>query len=366
MKNKKTHDWNPPEWLKTPIASTARFHDEVVEVYEGMCEVENIHLWHGNYRTLLDFEHLAQLTGKTKSVKIGENEFIEYIILQGLHNIPDLAESIKINGVRVPIIVSHGQELLDGNRRLLACKYLLSAEKERLPTFSIVPVKCTAPNIGESLKLKIIAEMNFLPDYKEPWPREVRAEFAIQQFKDALVKFKNEDKAYEHVEYFLHLKKADVKRFQAVLEMLCEYSDFVEKEGKKARQEAERFGRSKFQFFEEFYNKALAGKKPVKGSTEAKQLLYRYVRNQQLASMIKVREFAEIIRYEPARKLLEKEDGTFRIAQQIYNDYSQQQEVSIRVTSFCEWLESLSAKEKEQITPELNKRLFQLVQKINA
>jgi ParB/Sulfiredoxin domain len=366
MSIKKRHNWEPPTWLKTPVASIARFHDEEVEVYEGTCAVENIRLWHGNYRTLLDFAHLAELTGKTKTGKITEPEFIEYIIGQGLHNIPDLADSIKVNGVRVPLIVSYAQELLDGNRRLLACKYLLSGGGEQLSTFLIVPVKCTAPRIGESLKLKIIAEMNFLPDYKEPWPREVRAAFAIQQFQDALAKFKDENKAYQHVEYFLQLKKADVKRFQAVLAMLQEYADYAEREGKKARQEAERFGRSKFQFFEEFYNKALTGKNAVKEATEAKQLLYRYVRNQQLASMLKVREFAEVIRYEPARNLLKKEDGTFRVAQQLYADFSQQKEVSIKVTGFCEWLEALTAKEKNQIEPGLKQRLLKLVEKLNA
>jgi hypothetical protein len=365
MSIKKLHDWGPPPWLKTPVASTARFHDEEVEVYEGTCDVENIRLWHGNYRTLLDFQHLAELTGKTKTGKITEKEFIEYIIGQGLHKIPELAESIKANGVRVPLVVSYGQELLDGNRRLLACKYLLSGDDKKLPTFSVAPVKCTAPHIGESLKLKIIAEMNFLPDYKEEWPREVRAQFAIQLFQDAIAKYKDESKAYKHVEYFLKLDKADVKRFQAVLVMLKEYAEYVEKEGKKARQEAERFGRSKFQFFEEFYNKALAGRSPVKDAAEAKQLLYRYVRNQQLLSMLKVREFAEIIRYEPARKLLKKEDGTFRVAQQLYNDFSQQKEVSIRVKSFCEWLETLTTKEKNQIEPELKKRLLKLVEKLN-
>lgn len=364
MKNTKTHGWSPPAWLKTPVASTARFHDQEVEVYEGMCEVEKIHLWHENFRTLLDFDHLAQLT-KTKAGKISESDFIEYIIQQGLHNIPDLAESIKINGVRVPIIVSHGQELLDGNRRLIACKYLLSSETKQLPTFSVVPVKCTAPRVSEALKLKIIAEMNFLPDHKEPWPREVRAAFAIQQFEGAFKKHQDEAKAYEHVEYFLHLKKSDVKRFQAVLAMLGEYADYVEKEGKKARQEAERFGRSKFQFFEEFYNKALAGKNTVKEPSEARQLLYRYVRNQQLVSMMKVREFAEIIRYEPSRIYLKKDDGTFRIAQQIYNDYTQQKEVAITVTTFCEWLENLSAKDKKQITPDLRARLSLAIVKLN-
>jgi len=34
MKTKK-HRWQPPAWLKEPVASTARFHDKEVEVMKG-------------------------------------------------------------------------------------------------------------------------------------------------------------------------------------------------------------------------------------------------------------------------------------------------------------------------------------------
>lgn len=369
MANKKHHEWEPPAWLKEPIASTAIFHDEEVDVYEGKCELENIRLWHGNYRTLLDLEHLKQLTLNIKTKTLNDDEIIDYVLKQGLHSIPDLADSIKTNGVRVPLIVSHKLELLDGNRRFMACRYLLKTEKERLPTFTTVPVKCTAPGITRDLKLKIIAEMNFLPEHKEEWPREVRATFALQQFEDALKRFKDEEKAYEHVEYFLRVNRSDLKRFQAVRRMINDYADFVEKEGKKARQEAERFGRAKFQFFEEFYNKALAGPRAIKDPNliqESKELLYTHIRNQQLTSMMKVRDFAEIVRYEPSRKHLKKPDGTFRVAKLVYDDYVQSKEVSIKVIGFCEWLENLTSKEKAQIPQELRERLLKAAQKLKG
>lgn len=365
MPHRTQHEWNPPEWLNDPVPSMARFHDEDVEVYEGTCDVSQIRLGRDNYRTLLDIDHLKQIMGNSETTDLTEGEIIKYIFEEGLHKIPDLAESIKANGVRVPLIVSYKKSLLDGNRRFLACLYLLQTEKEELPAFTVVPVKCTSPHISKEMKLKIISEMNFLPEHKEEWPREVRASFAVEQFKEILKELGDEEKAFKRVNYLLHVKKSDLKRFQAVLAMIHEYADFVEQEGKKARQEAERFGRRKFQFFEEFHNKALVGKDAIKEPdmvTEAKTLLYRYIRNQQLGSMMKVRDFAEMVRYEPSRNHLKKADGTFQIAHRLYYDHMLSKDVSTRVFEFCNWLENLSVKKRGQITPELRQRLLKAVQ----
>lgn len=360
MTRKTEHRWKPPTWLDDPIPGTARFHDEEVEVYEGTTEVKRISLWRDNYRTLLDLEHLRILQGKKTMREINDDEVIEYIFKQDLHKIPPLAGSIRNNGVRVPLILSHDLILLDGNRRFLACKYLMREEQEEHPNFTIVPVRSLNPSISEELKLKITAEMNFLPQHKEPWPRNVRAQFALQELERAKDKLKDEDKAYEHVAYFLQLSRADLVRFQAVLGMIKEYVAYVEAEGKKARQEAERFGRRKFHFFEEFYNKALIGGKAIQDEAsreEAKLLLYKYIRNQQLSSITSIRALASIVRYPPAKKQLQKKGGSFLLAKTMYDDYALPRKASAKITRFCEWLEALSSKEKEIISDALKKRI---------
>ncbi len=368
MPNQAKHKWKPPQWLIEPVPAMARFHDADIEVYEGNVRISQIRLWRENYRTLLDIGHLFEISKIKDSKELTDVQIIDYIISQGLHKIEDLAVSIKKNGVRVPLIVSYDQKLLDGNRRFIACKYLLKTEKKELPTFAIVPVKCTAPTISDDLKLKIIAEMNFLPEYKEEWPREVRASFAVEQFEQALRDLRDEEKAYARINYFLQLSKADIKRFQAVLAMISEYADFVQQEGKKARQEAERFGRAKFQFFEEFYNKALGAstRRNIGVADEYKKLLYRYIRNQQLTSMLKVREFAELVQYAPSRSHLQKVNGTFQVAKQLRDEFVQSKELPSKIITFCEWLEHLSAEERGQVPANLRQRLLKAIQKLNS
>jgi hypothetical protein len=371
MTRRAKHDWDPPGWLREPIPAVAQFHDQEVEVYEGQCEVANIRLWRENFRTLLDLEQLKELLGKPRVSALSDDEIISYIIKQGLHKIPDLAESIEMNGVRVPLILSFKRILLDGNRRFLACRYLINTKKARLPNFTIVPVKCIAPHASSALKLKIIAEMNFLDQHKEEWPRNVRAKFAVQEFESALARLKDEDKAYDYIDYFLQVSRTDLKRFQAVLAMINEYVEYTskegqkEQEGQKARQEAERFGRTKFHLFEEFYNKALTGPGTLRDARlakEAKELLYRYILKQELLSITNVREFAVIVRYEPSRDHLKKANGSFLFAKAIYDDFATPKKATARISRFCEWLENLTNADKAKIPPHLKERLLKAAQ----
>ncbi|GAH89332.1 unnamed protein product, partial [marine sediment metagenome] len=232
------------------------------------------------------------------------------------------------------------------------------------PKFIVSVVKCLPPNISEDIKLKIIAEMNFLDPHKEPWPRHVRAKFAIQEFEKALERLKDEEEAYDHIWSNLEISMGDLIKFHVVVGMIEDYVKFV---GKEARQAAERFGRIKFHFFEEFYNKAMCGKNAIHDRREvdlAKKLLYRYLDNEQLTSMTKVREFAQIIRYKPAKRHLTKINGSFTLAKSLYDDYAGPKRASTKVTRFCEWLEGLSASEKKEISDELKKRLKIAVKKL--
>lgn len=368
MAEKNKHDWKPPDWLNDPVAAMAYFHDEEVEVYEGTTMVRDIRLWRDNYRTMLDLDQLQELLGKPAN-KLTDEEIIEHIFREGLHKIPDLAKSIKMNGVRVPLVLSHKKDLLDGNRRFLACKYLIKKEGETNLNFTVVPVKCVDPKISEDTKLKIIAEMNFLDPHKEPWPRYVRAKFAVQVFQTALNGLKDEDKAYDYINNNLDVKPSDLKRFQSVLNMINEFTDYVEgDEGKKARQEAERFGRAKFHFFEEFHNKALSGRNAIRDhvlTSLSKQLLFRYIRMQQILSTTSVRNFASIVRYQPARKELEKVDGNFVSAKALYDDYAGPRKASQKITRFCIWIENLSKAEKSSLSDAIKEHLLETVKKFS-
>lgn len=361
MEKQKKFSWEPPKWLNDPEEGTALFHDTPVEVYNGTVDVEEIKLWRDNKRTTLDLEHILQELGKKDIKDLSDEQIIDYILQQGLHKIQELAGSIKKNGVRVPLTLSYDKELLDGNRRFIACKYLLKHEKEKDERFTKIPVRCLQPRIDDDLFLKIISEMNFLPEHKEEWPREVRARFAVGLFEDFLKEFKGkEDKAYKKINYLLEIKKIEIQTFRNVLGIIKDYITYVDENIKKAKQSAERFVRTKFHFFEEFYNKVYKGKDPMVDSKliqESKELFFRYIINQQLNSIGDIREFAQVIRYDPAKNHLKKSSGNFEVARSMYQDYSRPKKTGAKIIHFCEWLEGLTKEEKDQISPRLKERL---------
>jgi len=357
-------DWDPPDWLKKAKAEHAIFHDKVVEVYEGYVDVNSLKLWKDNDRTLLDLEHLAKESGLQDIGKLSDEDIIKSIIKNGLHKIKELAKSIKMNGVRVPLIITYEKEILDGNRRFIACKYLLDTEEEQKDEFKSVLAYCLKPNLSKNLRYKIISEMNFLPDHKEKWPREVRAKYIRQLFIEYREKY-GEKKAINEITFLLGIGKSDVYRFIAVLNMINEYKNFAKKISEQAEKEAELFAREKFQFFEEFYNKYIKAKVHSKGIKNDKELFYYYLFNKQLVSVMAIRDFAAMLQYPSIKKIVRKKKETLDYAKAIYDDAIIPKRTAYTIIKFCELMESLSAQKIRSIADDLKERLRKILKKID-
>jgi hypothetical protein len=359
----KKHKWNPPQWMRKPIPTSVMFHDVEVEAYLGNVSVEEIRLWRGNDRTLLDIAHIKSELRKSAD-SLSDAEIINYILRQGLHKIPDLAKSIKENGVRIPLVLTSERELLDGNRRFLACQYLLKRERTKLKTFTIVPVYCLKPRINDALRLKIIAEMNFLPDYKEQWPREVRAKFVIDHYY-RFRKLLGEEKALQIISYELEVNKSDVYRFKNVLEMIEEY---VRLRGEDLhRKKAEIFARDKFHFFEEFYNKAIHGrdvKTELSTIREDTEIFFNYLTHDELNSTTRIRDLAFMVKVPEVKRILKASTNNFEDAKAVFDDLKLSNKVSSRIERFCYWLDALPKIKRDEISSQLRERLIKAATRI--
>lgn len=367
MHSNKRHSWLPPDWLRSPEATFVIFHDRPVEVYKGQVDVSSIRLWRENDRTSLDIEHLAKESGAKDVKALSDEEIISYILKNGLHRIKGLAGSIKANGVRIPLTLTYKKELLDGNRRFIACKYLLDTEQKRDPKFEMVNVHCLKPHLSASLRYKIIAEMNFLPDHKEPWPQEVRAKYIRKLFNEYKRKYNNEEKAIEEVTFLLGENKSLIYRFIEVLQMIKGYVKFAGEKSDEAKREAEIFAREKFHLFEEFYNKDISKKdasRNKKAINKHKHLFYEYLYNKQLISITGVREFAKMLQYPKVRKFIEGQKQTLDYAKSVYDDYAIPKRMLSRIERFCDWLEGLSRKEIKNMHPDIKQRLLKAIKKI--
>ncbi|MFD2348683.1 ParB/Srx family N-terminal domain-containing protein [Nonomuraea ferruginea] len=122
------HGLDPREVLPTP-----QFHNHAIPMTEGYVDVNELILWKDNHRVELQVEEFKERNHRLPD----DDEML--MLVQGQLDLPSmgkedpfeieaLARSIARKGVERPPIVTHEGEPKDGNRRIAAAKYVLSAK----------------------------------------------------------------------------------------------------------------------------------------------------------------------------------------------------------------------------------------------
>ncbi len=97
----------------------------------------------------------------------------------------ELAESIRLNGIRVPLILTYDKRLLDGNRRYFAMRYLhdQSRSDDERETFGHVPVWVLPKSASKKDEDRVLTELNSINDCYVKWPYSVTAK---RVYKDSM------------------------------------------------------------------------------------------------------------------------------------------------------------------------------------
>lgn len=173
-----------------PVHPKPTFHRREIPMNGGGVKTTDIKLWDRNER--LDI-HIGQFVA-SKGREPGPEELLDIMLSQmplpGLEEkdqfrIVELARSIANNGVRKPPIIDRDGTLLDGNRRVAACYFILNS-----PEFDSVQKK-RAENIyvwqltehaTEDDRQAVVVSLNFEPDCKESWPEYVKAKVIYNEW----------------------------------------------------------------------------------------------------------------------------------------------------------------------------------------
>lgn len=89
-----------------------------------------------------------------------------------------LKDDILNNGVRHPVWLSNDGKLLDGNRRFFAVRFALECLPESDPrraTIGTVPAYVLTEASTADDEWRVVVQMNFSDDFKQPWPDLVKA-----------------------------------------------------------------------------------------------------------------------------------------------------------------------------------------------
>ncbi len=252
----------------TPIKRL--FHNEEIEVYPTTTPIIDIKFWYENARNLLDFEDIERIHKKPIG-NIDEKIIIEYLASpeSGLQ-LQELKKSILLNGVRVPLIVHKDMRLLDGNRRYFACKLIqYEAESKKLPLPSVltsIPVHVIAKAITPIQEKKILAEANFVPDYKVPWTLDVKAKVVCDYYDDCKSEGFSEEDIYKQIFDVYSIGKADAQDYLETRQFVNTFISIAsEPENEISRR---RIVQKKYLYFYEFKNKISSGKSAIKDSSK--------------------------------------------------------------------------------------------------
>lgn len=99
-----------------------------------------------------------------------------------------LAENIRLNGIRIPLVVTYDKRILDGNRRYFANLYLynLTEDEDERELYSELPVWVLPKGISRKDEDRILTELNSINDCYVQWPYSVVAKRIYQDYKDGM------------------------------------------------------------------------------------------------------------------------------------------------------------------------------------
>lgn len=323
------------------------FHNEEITVYHKNLSFNDIKYWRKNLRTLLAFEVL-EVDKKTELENLEIDEITKFLLGRSELELNRLSNSIKMNGVRVPLIIKDDGTLLDGNRRYFACanlyynKYDEASEiLNNIPTWII-----KSGDLSVKRERKILAEANFVKDLKVPWTLDVKAMVIADLFKELTEEEKkSEAEAFMEIENIYSLKKNEAKSYIDTIKLTEEYIGNAGADNNRKFKLRESVLR-KFVYFWEFRNKALHGRGALDEDelNNVKPLFFKMMENNRLKNIKQVEPMIKSCREKDLWNMLCETGGT-KIEEVVifYNERKKIKSSEDKIRHFLRWLR----KEKE-------------------
>lgn len=182
-----------------PVHPRPTFHRYEVPMNCGGVKTTDILLWENNERLDIHVNQFRHVNGRGPTASELLDIMLSRMPLQGLagkdqFKIEELARSIANNGVRKPPIIARDGTLLDGNRRVAACYYILNSDdfdSEQKKRAENVFVWQLTEHATEDDKSAVVVSLNFEPDSKQDWPEYVKAKIIYGEWQAMLARETN-------------------------------------------------------------------------------------------------------------------------------------------------------------------------------
>jgi len=320
------------------------FHNVKVDVYPKEVSFEEIQFWPENSRTVLDFD-ILEAQKKRAISDISLEELTDFLVDRYDLHLVELAESIAKNGVRVPLIIIDDGTLLDGNRRYFACSYIFhraKRKKQAIPDvlMNIPAMIIKSKDIDDRLKQKILAEANFVSDYKVPWTLAVKAEVINDYYKLCIRNKLTPQQTYDEIEDVYGVSRSDIDAYVEAIELT---EQFILSAQIDRRNQFREIVQSRFVYFWEFRNKALRGRAPLDTQTElpqVKALFYKMIETQRFKNMKQIEPMVKAVRDSDMWSMLVESQGSkIDVVEALYKEEKAIRSAEDKIRNFLKWLQ---------------------------
>ena len=250
-----------------PVHPSRFFHGREIPLNCGFVKTTDISLWENNERLEI---HLAQFKEKHGYPPTSE-ELLQIMLTQmplpGISEsdefkITALANSIAVNGVRVPPIVDTDGTLLDGNRRVAACYYILNSDEfrpEQKRRVEYLFVWQLTEHAMPDDKDAVIVSLNFEDDHKMKWPEYVKAWKVYNEWQTILAieprrpgpQRERQLKRELTEKFALGRDSSEVTRYIKMVEWANDFQDYFINTKGVDEYEVKHKASEKFQYFDE-------------------------------------------------------------------------------------------------------------------
>jgi hypothetical protein len=250
-----------------PVQPKPYFHGIEVAMKGGFVKTSDINLWDSNERLEIHLGQFRQKNGR----KPNSTELLDIMLskmnLPGISGddqfkIIELARSIAVNGVRKPPIIDIDGTLLDGNRRVAACRYILSSddfETEHKKRVEYIYVWQLTEYATDDERDAVVVSLNFEADCKQDWPEYVKARKVFEEWEQTLaleprtpaLKRQAEMKKELSMKFALGPDSAVVNRYLKMVDWANDFEDHHVAARGKDTYEVKHRSAKYFQYFDE-------------------------------------------------------------------------------------------------------------------
>lgn len=234
-----------------PVRPTPCFQGRLVPMYSGFVKATEIKLWDGNDRLEIHIQQFYQKNGRNPNPEELLDIMLSKMQMPGIPNdekddqfeIVQLARSIAVNGVRKPPILNIQGNLLDGNRRVAACYYILNSDEfssEQKRRLEYIHVWQLTEHATEDDENAVIVSLNFESDCKLDWTDYIKARKVYEQWQAMLAvepgagyKRQAEMKRELSKKFALGPDTGPVNRYLKIVDWVIDFEDYYINEKKR-------------------------------------------------------------------------------------------------------------------------------------